>query len=117
MLPREQDWLRGYEGCVYLQRFDGPIFFGFIFGFNRIIREMPEVKTVVFCLENVPYIDQSGLYAFEDAITNLRQEGIEVVFCALQDQPRGMLEKIGLIPNLVPADKIIARLDDFASTQ
>jgi SulP family sulfate permease len=65
----------------------------------------------------VPYIDQSGLYAFEDAITNLQQAGIDVVFCALQDQPRGMLEKIGLIPNLVPSDKIIARLEDFASTQ
>ena len=117
VLPREQDWLRGYEVCVYLQRFDGPIFFGFIFGFNRIIREMPEVKTVIFCLENVPYIDQSGLYAFEDAITNLKEAHIEVVFCALQDQPRGMLEKIGLIPNLVPVDKIITRLEDFATTQ
>lgn len=113
VLPDEQKWLHGHEEQVYIQHFDGPIFFGFIFGFNRIIREMPEVKTVIFRMENVPYIDQSGLYAFEDAITNLRHKGIEIMFCALQAQPRSMLEKIGLIPNLVSPDKIVERFEDL----
>ncbi|KFK92414.1 MULTISPECIES: SulP family inorganic anion transporter [unclassified Serratia (in: enterobacteria)] len=113
VLADEQAWLRGHEEQVYIQHFDGPIFFGFIFGFNRIIREMPEVKTVIFRMENVPYIDQSGLYAFEDAISSLRQKGIEIMFCALQAQPRGMLERIGLIPNLVSTDKIFERFEDL----
>ncbi|WP_262239982.1 SulP family inorganic anion transporter [Serratia liquefaciens] len=113
ILPDEQKWLYGHEEQVYIQHFDGPIFFGFIFGFNRIIRDMPEVKIVIFRMENVPYIDQSGLYAFEDAITNLHQKGIEVMFCTLQAQPLSMLEKIGLIPNLVSPDKIVERFEDL----
>ncbi|WP_127960048.1 SulP family inorganic anion transporter [Serratia microhaemolytica] len=110
----EQAWLSGHEDRVYIQHFEGPIFFGFIFGFNRIIREMPEVKTVIFRMENVPYIDQSGLYALEDAITNLRQQGIEIIICGLQPQPQAMLEAIRLIPNLVAADKIVRHFDELA---
>ncbi len=112
--PDEQKWLSGHEAHVYIQHFHGPIFFGFIFGFNRIIREMPEVKTVIFRMENVPYIDQSGLYAFEDALTYLGKKGIDIRFCTLQAQPRGMFESIGLLPNLISPDKIVEHFGDLA---
>lgn len=98
---------------IYIQHFNGPIFFGFTFGFNKIIRELPEVQTVIFRMDNVPYIDQSGLYAFEDAITELRKKGIEIVFSTLQKQPLGMFEKINLIPNLVPSENSVKRFEDI----
>lgn len=75
---------------------------------------MPEVKTVIFRMENVPYIDQSGLYAFEDALTYLGKKGIDIRFCTLQAQPRGMFESIGLIPNLISPDKIVEHFGDLA---
>jgi len=50
----------------------------------------------------VPYIDQSGIYAIEDAVIALRAQGIIVLMTGIQEQPKGMLENISLIPNLIP---------------
>lgn len=97
---------------LYIQHFDGPIFFGFTFGFKQIIREMPDVEMVAFRMHNVPHIDQSGIYAIEDAVMSLQQKGIEVYICCVKTQPRDMLEKIGLIPNLISTEHIY---DNFES--
>lgn len=97
---------------LYIQHFEGPIFFGFTFAFKEIIRKMPEVEVVVFRMDNVPHIDQSGLYAMEEAIISLRQKGIEVYFYSIQTQPKDMFEKIKMIPNLVPKEHLY---NDFQS--
>ncbi|WP_304546122.1 SulP family inorganic anion transporter [Sulfurimonas microaerophilic] len=97
---------------VYMQHFEGPIFFGFTFGFKEIVREMPEVEAVVFNMFDVPYIDQSGLYVMEETIISLRQKGIEVYFLGMQTQPKDMFEKVKLIPNLVSKEHLY---DDFTA--
>ncbi|MFZ1786514.1 MAG: hypothetical protein WAU23_15010, partial [Ferruginibacter sp.] len=38
----------------------------------------------------------------EDAILTLEQRGIEVLLTGLQDQPRLMMERINIIPGLIP---------------
>ncbi len=91
---------------VYIQYFNGPIFFGFIFSFNQIIRELPKVEVIVFRMDNVPYIDQSGLYAFERAMLDLRSRGKEIMLVNIQQQPRNMFEKINIIPALISQDNI-----------
>ena len=100
------------KGKVYIQNFDGPIFFGFTSGFKKIIRELPEVETVVFKMDDVPYIDQSGMYALEDAITDLKKKGIEVILVGIQKQPKGMFDKIRITPHLIPEEKIFKHLKD-----
>ncbi len=95
---------------IYVQQFDGPIFFGFVSHFKSIIQKLPEVKYVIFRMEKVPMIDQSGMYAIEDAVLALKQKGINVIFTGIQKQPKAMLENIGLIPELVPYESIY---DDF----
>ncbi|QOP41787.1 SulP family inorganic anion transporter [Sulfurimonas marina] len=97
---------------VYMQHFEGPIFFGFTFGFKEIVREMPEVEAVVFNMLDVPYIDQSGLYVMEETIISLRQKGIDVYFFGMQTQPKDMFEKVKLIPNLVEKENLY---DDFTA--
>lgn len=86
---------------VYIRHFDGPIFFGFVDRFQEIMQALPGIKVVVMRMERVPYMDQSGLYAMDDAIRSLRQEGIVVAFSGLQDQPLLMLERINVIPGLI----------------
>ena len=95
---------------LYIQNFDGPIFFGFSFGFKELIRQVPDVKYVVFRMKNVPYIDQSGMYAIEEAVLELQKKGVKVLFCYLQTQPKDMLAKIRLFPGLVSEDAVF---DDF----
>lgn len=111
-MPDEHALPKELKEKVYVQNFEGPIFFGFTSGFNRIIRELPEVETVIFRMDDVPYIDQSGLYALEDAISALNKKGIEVFFIGIQKQPKGMFEKIKIIPHLIPEEKIFKHLKD-----
>jgi sulfate permease, SulP family len=97
---------------VYIKHLDGPLFFGFASRFQEIAKAKEGIRLVIFRMKKVPYIDQSGLYAMEEAILELYKQNIKVVFTGLQDQPRAMLESVKIIPNLVGEDFIF---HDFAS--
>ncbi len=86
---------------VHIHHFNGPIFFGFTNHFKKMTQEHPEVTYVIFRMENVPSIDQSGMYAIEDAVLDLESKGIEVLMIGLNEQPKSLLKRINLIPNLV----------------
>lgn len=87
---------------IYIKHFDGPLFFGFASRFQELIKAMPQVEVVVMRMGKVPYIDQSGLYAMEEAIHDLQNQSVAVVFTGLKDQPYDMLKRINLVPGLVP---------------
>jgi len=91
---------------VYVQNFDGPIFFGFTAHFNQMMSELPQVNMVILRMEKVPYIDQSGMYALEDAILQLESRGIEVLITGIQKQPLDMLRGIKVIPELISEDEV-----------
>ena len=97
---------------VYIQHFDGPIFFGFTSKFQEMSRALPEVTVVIMRMTNVPYIDQSGIYAIEDAVLTLKEKGVTVLLAAIQEQPKDMLMNIDLIPHLIPEAHVFA---DFQS--
>lgn len=63
-------------------------------------------------MEKVPFIDQTGLYALEDAILSLEQRDIEVLFTGLQTQPKVRMERINLIPGLVEKENIFKTFSD-----
>jgi SulP family sulfate permease len=87
---------------VYIKSIEGPLFFGMISGFKSLFESLPEtVETVVIRMDNVPYVDQSGLYAMEEVITGLKEKRISVLFWKLNEQPKMMFEKIDIIPDLV----------------
>ena len=98
---------------VYVQTFDGPIFFGFTSYFQKLISELPNVKMVVFRMENVPYIDQSGMYAIEDAVLELEKRGIEVFLTGIQKQPENMLRRIKLIPAVIEEESLFKDFETF----
>ncbi len=86
---------------VFIKHLDGPLFFGFASRFKDMLRALPEVEVVIIRMDKVPYIDQSGLYAMEDAIMDLQSQGIKVVFTDVHGQPLDNLERFNLIPGLV----------------
>jgi len=96
------------ESQIYVQSFDGPIFFGFTSYFAEIIADLPQVKMVVLRMEEVPYIDQSGMYALEDAVLELEKRGIEVFMTGIQKQPEDMLRRIKLIPEVIEEECLFA---------
>lgn len=86
---------------VFIKHLDGPLFFGFVNSFQATIQSLPDVEVVVIRMREVPYMDQSGLYAMEDAIVGLQKRKIAVVFVGMNEQVRSMMERINLIPGLV----------------
>ncbi len=104
----------GDKKCqVYVQSFNGPIFFGFTSHFSQLISDLPEVKMVVLRMENVPYIDQSGMYAIEDAVLELEKRGIEVFLTGIQIQPEDMLRRIKLIPDVIEEECLFKDFETF----
>jgi len=101
---------------VYVHHFDGPIFFGFTSYFKEMMRTLPDVSIVIFRMHNVPNIDQSGMYAIEDAVLELEQKGINVLMTGIKEQPEDMLRNIKLIPNLIEEEHLFKDFDSAIST-
>ncbi len=97
---------------IYVKHLDGPVFFGFAPAFKEMAKNLPDVKVVIFRMKKVPHIDQTGLYAFEEVITDLEKRGIAVVMTGLRDQPLRMLKRINLIPGLIPEQYLFKTFND-----
>ena len=70
---------------------------------------MPDVDYVVIRMKRVPYIDQSGAYALEEALVDLRDKGITVLLTGLNAVSRDRLTRMGIIPTLLPESHIFDR--------
>ena len=97
---------------VYIKRLYGPLFFGFAFGFKDIVADMPDVDHVVIRMKNVPFIDQSGAYALEEALVDLKDKGITVVLTGLNKASRDRLTHMKIIPRLLPEEHDFKRFKD-----
>lgn len=89
---------------VYIKHLDGPLFFGFAARFQDMVKALPEIEVVVIRMGRVPYVDQSGQYALEEAIRELKAKDIKVVLVGLKGQPLDMIKSINLVPGLVSDD-------------
>lgn len=110
----EKDIISRLGDKVYIKHLDGPLFFGFASRFQDMMKALPKVQVVIFRMEKVPYIDQSGLYAMEEAILDLHTRGIRVAFSHIDEQPLDMLRRIRVIPNLVPESMCFNHFNECA---
>lgn len=107
----ERESYKAIEEQVYIQHFNGPIFFGFTAHFKQMMKELPQVSVVIFRMYNVPSIDQSGMYVLDDAIFELNSKNITVLITGINEQPKKMLENIKVIPDLVPKNHLFLDLN------
>ncbi len=91
----------------------GPLFFGMVQEFKELIEQIPkDTKYVIINMTDVPYIDQSGLYAIEDNILSLEGQNIQTLMVAPQEQPVFLMKKIDLIPSLMPKKNIFSSVEE-----
>ncbi|NNK82681.1 MAG: SulP family inorganic anion transporter [Flavobacteriaceae bacterium] len=109
----EMNFPEEYKEEVFIKHLKGPLFFGSTSEFQALANQIPETaKEVVMRLDRMQYMDQSGLYAMEDMIQDLRTKGIEVLFIGLLEQPRYMMERIDIIPDFIPEEHIFETFED-----
>jgi SulP family sulfate permease len=90
---------------IYVQRLNGPIFFGTINKFKEVMQDVPDdAKIVIIRMRLVSFMDQSGLYAMEEAIKDIQSHGTQVLMTIIQPQPLYMLTTHKVIPEVVPED-------------
>ena len=88
---------------IYIQRLNGPIFFGTINKFKEVMGDVPsDAKIVIIRMRLVSFMDQSGLYAMEEAIKEIQSRGAQVLMTIIQPQPMYMLTTHKVIPEVVP---------------
>jgi SulP family sulfate permease len=92
---------------VFIKHIKGPLFFGSTSDFQQLIKQIPSsASTIIIRMDRMEYIDQSGLYALEDSIVELTKDGKIVLVVDLQKQPKYMMERIDIIPDLIAKEYI-----------
>ena len=98
---------------IYIQRLNGPIFFGTINKFKQVMTDVPvDAKIVIIRMRLVSFMDQSGLYAMETAIKEIQDRGATVLMTIIQPQPMYMLRRMNVIPAIVPEDHTFKTFED-----
>ncbi len=103
-----------YGDRVYVKHLDGPLFFGFASRFQEMIQAIPSIEIVAIRMDKVPYVDQSGVYALEEAIMSLQKSNVKVIFVGLHGQGKDMIERINLVPALVEREYCFDTFTDFS---
>ena len=105
--PDETAFPVALKDSVFIKHIKGPLFFGYTSEFQYLYKQIPDTaKTVVIRLSKMQYMDQTGLYVMEDMLQDLKAKGVDVIFVGLLDQPRYMMERIDIIPDLVSEDRV-----------
>ena len=96
---------------VFIKHLNGPLFFGSTSEFQQLAKQIPKTASmVVIRMDRMQYLDQSGLYTLEDILIELKNKAITVLFVHVLEQPKYMMERVDLIPSLIPENQIF---DDF----
>ena len=112
-LKKEKAW---EDEADFPNHLKGPLFFGSTSDFQQLAKQIPKTaSTVVIRLGRMQYMDQSGLYAMEDVLVDLRKDNITVLFVGLLKQPRYLMEVIDIIPDLVPKEYIFTNFKECLS--
>ncbi len=109
----EIDFPENLSQEVFIKHIKGPLFFGSTSNFQQLAKQIPNtVSAVIVRMGKMPYVDQSGLFALEDVLIDLEKNGINVLFVDVLEQPKYMMENIGIIPDLVSQEHIFKTFDE-----
>jgi len=109
----EIDFPENLKEKVFIKHIKGPLFFGSTSDFQQLMNQIPATATtIIIRMGRMQYIDQSGLYALEDALVELANQNKKILLVNVLNQPRYLLEQIDIIPDLVPKDQIFDNFND-----
>ena len=109
----EQEFPVELKEEVFIKHIHGPLFFGSTSDFQQLAMQIPHTASaVVIRMDKMSYMDQSGLYAIEDVLVDLVSKNKKVLLVGLQEQPKYMMERIDIIPDLISAEQQFDNFDE-----
>ena len=117
-LPLEEAWEdeqqipTEIDQKIFIKHINGPLFFGSTNEIQQLSAQIPETaNVVVFRMDRMPYLDKSGLNVLEDVMLNLTTKGVKLAVVGLREQPKLMMEKINIFPELVPDAQVFPNFE------
>lgn len=86
---------------IYVQNIDGPIFFGFANQYREFCSKLNNMMMVIIRMENVPFLDQSGLLTLENVIEDWHNRGIQVYITGANQDVKELLTRVNIVPTLI----------------
>ncbi len=112
----EANFPENLKNEVFIKHIKGPLFFGSTSEFQQLADQIPDTAiTVIIRMDRMQYMDQSGLYAMEEVLVDLRKKDIEVILVDVLQQPMYMMERIDIIPDLIPKENIFETFKEATS--
>jgi len=112
----ESDFPKELKESVFIKHINGPLFFGSTSDFQVLAKQIPDSASVIIIrMAKMSYMDQSGLYAMEDILIDLVNQEKTVLFVHLEEQPKYMLERIDVIPDLIPREQVFTEFEECLS--
>jgi sulfate permease, SulP family len=97
---------------LFIKHVDGPLFFGFASQFRDIARQAAaQSRLLVLRMDRISYMDQTGVYALKDALTRLNGAGVRVLVVGVSVTHLDLLEKLQVIPAVVPKSDVFSDFD------
>jgi sulfate permease, SulP family len=97
---------------LFIKHVDGPLFFGFASQFRDIARQAAaQSRLLVLRMDRISYMDQTGVYALKDALTRLNAAGVRVLVVGVSVAHLDLLEKLQVIPAVVPKSDVFSDFD------
>lgn len=94
---------------LFFKHVEGPLFFGFASQFLNIARQAAlQSRLLVLRMDRISYMDQTGVYALENALTRLTAAGVRVLVVGISVTHVDLLEKLQVIPAVVPRSDVFA---------
>ena len=98
---------------ISIKEISGPLFFGSTSDFQSMSKQIPDIaRVVVMKMDEVTYMDQSGVFAMEDVLIDICSNNKKVLLVGLLDQPKYMMEKLGIIPDLISKEQLFETKKD-----
>jgi len=97
---------------VFFKHMEGPMFFGIVNHFRNLVSGMGHADLLVIRMEKVPFIDQSGVYALEASIEELKKQNVIVAISGANKLATKTLEDMEIIPKLVPEKLVFKKFSD-----
>lgn len=102
------------EGVV-VKRLYGALFFGAVAKIENLPGEMPAgTHTLILEAHRLISIDTSGLDALGQLHRTLARQGVRLMLCDLNEQPRSLIQRAGF-EELIGRDNVVADLDEALS--
>jgi len=97
---------------LLIKHIEGPLFFGFASQFLDIARQAAvRSRLLVLRMDRISYMDQTGVYALNDALTRLSAAEVRVLLVGVSVAHRDLLGRLQVIPAVMPESDIFSDFD------